>query len=354
MSYTPSPRGTRRLPAEWAPQSGVMLTWPRPECDWGARLPAVETVFAALAAEISRRQVLIVSCLDEAHRHHVRGLIEGARAEMDAVSLYVAPSNDVWVRDHGPITVTSKDGSPLLLDFTFNGWGGKYPADLDNRLTRGLHAQAAFGDTPIETCDFVLEGGSIDSDGAGTLLTTRACLLSPGRNAGWSQEDIERYLGQALGVTRTLWLRNGWLAGDDTDSHVDNLARFCSERTIAHATCEDPADEHYEGLADMAAELASLRDAQGRPYGLVPLPLPLAKRDGNGARLPASYANFLIINGAVLVPVYDDPADRIALDRLRAAFPDRDVIAIPALPLIGQYGSLHCATMQLPRGVAVA
>ena len=354
MSYTPfrmpPPVGVRRLPAEWSPQSGVMLTWPRPECDWGEHLTAVEPVLAELAAQISRREKVLITCLDEAHRAHVSALLTAAAADMSAVSFYLVPANDVWVRDHGPITVL-EDGSPLLLDFTFNGWGGKYPSALDNRITRALHGKGAFGATPIESSRFVLEGGSIDCDGAGTLLTTSACLLSEARNAGWSREAIEDYLKAEFGVERVLWLEHGWLAGDDTDSHVDMLARFCAAHTIAHTACDDPADEHYPELSAMAAELAALRDRDGRPYELVPLPLPRAKHDEDGARLPASYANFLIVNGAVLVPVYDDPADAIALQRLRQAFPEREVVPIRALPLIRQYGSLHCATMQLPDGV---
>ena len=339
-----------RLPAEWAPQSGVMVTWPRPDSDWGAQTQAVEPVFARIAAEISRRERVLITCLDDRHRTHVVRCLEQTRANLSAISLYDAPSNDVWARDHGPITIIERD-RPLLIDFVFNGWGGKYPAELDDRLTRALHAQGAFGATPIRSGGFILEGGSIDCDGAGTLLTTSCCLLTPGRNAGWSRRRFETELHDALGVDRVLWLDNGYLAGDDTDSHIDMLARFCDRRTIAHAACADPSDEHYAALQAMARELADFRDSEGRPYRLIPLPLPRAKYDASGLRLPASYANFLIINGAVLVPVYDDPADDTALSQLRAAFPDREVIAIPCLPLIAQYGSLHCATMQLPEGV---
>ncbi len=343
-----------------------MLTWPRPAGErsdhpgdddhlndyWGDHLAEVETALGVFAAQISRREKILVSCRDEAHRAHVGALLSAAGADMDAACLYLAPSNDIWARDHGPITVFEGD-VPVLLDFTFNGWGGKYPAALDDHLTRTLHDQGAFGETPLRSHDFVLEGGSIDSDGAGTLLTTSACLLTPGRNTGWSREDITLYLQRTLGVTRVLWLEHGWLAGDDTDSHIDMLARFCDARTIAYTVCEDRSDEHYAPLAAMAAELTALRDSDGRPYTLIPLPIPAPKRDDSGARLPASYANFLIINGAVLVPTYDDDNDALAIERLRHAFPQREIIAIPALALIRQYGSLHCATMQLPHGIAV-
>lgn len=328
-----------------------MLTWPRPESDWGDHLAEAETTLAVLAAHISRREGVLISCVDETHRRHIAALLDAAAAQRDAVSFRFVPANDVWVRDHGPITVL-ENGTPLLLDFTFNGWGGKYPAALDNRLTRTLHAAGAFGDTPIESSPFVLEGGSIDSDGEGTLLTTSSCLLGPGRNPGWSRQEIEGELRESLGVERVLWLDHGWLAGDDTDGHVDMLARFCSVDTIAYTACNDPDDEHYPELRAMAVELSVLRDRAGQPYRLIPLPLPAACHAEDGRRLPASYANFLIVNGAVLVPIYDDDAaDTVALDALRAAFPRHDIVAVPARALIRQYGSLHCATMQLPQGV---
>lgn len=339
----------RRLPAEWEPQGGVLLTWPRADGDFAVRLDDVERVFARLGVEIARRERLIVTCADAAHRDHVHRLLDAPGAS--SIALHVAPSNDVWVRDHGPITVLV-DGAPLLLDFRFNGWGGKYPADHDDRLTRALHAQGAFGPAALESVDLVLEGGSIESDGAGTLLTTRRCVLSPTRNGHLSEAQIEQRLADLLGVDRILWLDHGWLAGDDTDGHVDQLARFCDEHTIAHTVCTDPRDEHHAELDAMARELASFRDAHGRPYRLVPLPLPRPRFDADGARLPASYANFLIVDGAVLVPTYDDPeADGVALERLHQCFPGRDIVPVPALPLVAQYGSLHCATMQLPRGV---
>lgn len=346
----PSIASARRLPAEWEPQDAVMLTWPYADSDWQSELAGVEPVFTAIASSISHHERVIVTCRDDAHRDHITALLEHARVRMEAVSLYTAPSNDVWVRDHGPITLI-ENGRPVLCDFTFNGWGGKFDAAADNEITRRLHVQDAFGATPLRRSDFVLEGGSLDSDGNGSLLTTAHCLLAPTRNPGWSRAKIEGFIREELGVNRVLWLEHGYLAGDDTDSHVDQMARFCDVRTIAYTACDNPADEHFTELQAMAAELAALRDAAGQPYQLVPLPLPQAKRDRDGRRLPASYANFLIINGAVLVPVYNDPSDQIALDRLAASFPDRTIIDLPCLPLISQNGSLHCVTMQLPAGV---
>ena len=346
----PLPPCRRYLPPEWAPQSGVQLTWPHADSDWAPILAEVEPVFVAIAAAIARFEQVVIACHDAAVRTHVAGLLRGARVPETGTRLYTAPANDSWARDHGPITVLCRDEA-TLLDFGFNGWGGKYPHDLDNRITRALYSQGAFGDTPIERVDLILEGGSIEVDGQGTLLTTERCLLSTTRNPQHTRAQIEKELGELLGVTRFLWLKNGALAGDDTDSHIDTLARLCDPDTIAYVTCDDPADEHHAELKAMAAELAAFRTPRGTPYRLVPLPWPQPKFDADGARLPATYANFLILNGAVLVPTYRDPADAVALERLRRCFPNREVIGIDCLPLIQQHGSLHCVTMQLPASV---
>lgn len=340
----------RRLPAEWEPQSAVMLTWPHAASDWQPWLPEVEPVFVAIAGAVCRHEHLLVSCHDESHRAHVEGLLRTARISPSAFHLHVQPSNDTWVRDHGPITVLAQ-GRPLLLDFIFNGWGDKFEAGLDNRLTAGLHAQGAFGATPLEPVDLVMEGGSLETDGAGTLLTTTRCLLAPTRNPALSRADIEERLRHCLGVRHFLWLEHGYLAGDDTDSHIDTLARLCPDDTIAYVRCDDHADEHYPELQAMEQELMALRTPGGRPYRLIPLPWPGARHADDGRRLPATYANFLIINGAVLAPTYEDVHDDAALAALQTCFPDRDIIAIDCLPLIQQYGSLHCVTMQLPAGV---
>lgn len=340
------------LPPEWSPQSAVMLTWPHEESDWQPWLNLVEPVFVEIARQVSRRERVLITCRSEAHRRHVADLLQQAGITPDQTRLYVAPSNDTWVRDHGPITVL-RNGHPLLLDFVFNGWGQKFAAELDNQVTRHLHAAGAFGDTPLRSLDLVLEGGSIEVDGDGTLLTTSHCLLSPKRNPDLNRSQIETELGRELGVRRVLWLEHGHLEGDDTDSHIDTLARFCDPETIAYVSCDDPGDDHYQELKAMEAELRAFRTAQGQPYRLVPLPWPRPKHAADGRRLPATYANFLIINGAVLVPTYDDPADEEALARLRACFPGRDVIGIPCAPLILQNGSLHCVTMQLPAAVPV-
>ncbi len=307
-------------------------------------------MFVGIAREVCRRERLLVVCLDAAHRERVLGLLAQAGVDLGRVRAYDVSSNDTWARDHGPITVV-EDGVPRLVDFRFNGWGAKHPAELDNLISATLHRRGAFGGVAMETVDLVLEGGSIDTDGIGSLLTTSRCLLSRGRNPQLDRRQIEARLQSLLGIERILWLEHGYLAGDDTDSHIDTLARFCDPRTIAYVGCDRPEDEHYQELQRMEEELRALRAPDGSPYTLVPLPWPEAKHDETGQRLPASYANFLVINEAVLVPTYEDPADAEALTRLQGCFPDRTAIGIGCLPLIQQYGSLHCVTMQLPEGV---
>ncbi len=338
------------LPAEWAPQSAVMLTWPHAHSDWLPWLPQVTPVFTDIAYHVSQRQQLVISCWDQRHQAEVEMHLRERGADLDKIRFYLVSSNDTWARDHGPITVLV-NGQPKLLDFIFNGWGKKFEAGLDTQISGKLSALKAFGDTPIRPINLVLEGGSIESDGIGTLLTTEQCLLTPTRNPQLDRAAIEHTLTELLGVDRYLWLTEGHLAGDDTDSHIDTLARFCSTDTIAYVTCEDEDDDHYAPLKAMEAELQTFRTRDGQPYKLVALPIPLPIIDEDGVRLPATHANFLIINGAVLVPTYQDPTDAIALERLQHCFPDREIIAVDCRPLIYQYGSLHCVTMQLPAGV---
>ena len=338
-----------RLPAEWEAQDGVMLTWPHQDSDWRPYLAEVERTYAVLAREICRRERLLVCARDEGHARHVRERLRNGGVDASRFRVYVAPSNDSWARDHGPITVLADD-APRLLDFVFNGWGGKYEAALDNQITPRLHAAGAFGATPLQPEDFVLEGGGIESDGQGTLLTTARCLLSPARNPGLTRSAIEARLKGLFGLQRVLWLEHGSLEGDDTDSHIDTLARFCDPRTITYVRCDDPADAHFAELREMERELRALRDGAGRAYRLVALPWPAPKHSAEGKRLPATYANFLVINDAVLMPGYRDAADARAAEVLRECFPGREIVPIDCMPLIQQFGSLHCITMQLPAG----
>ncbi len=342
------------LPAEWAPQSGVLLTWPHADSDWRPLLSAVEPVFVRIAAEVARREDVVIVCNDATLAGRVRGLLADAGVEPGRVRLHVAASQDTWARDHGPITVVRR-GCPLLLDFRFDGWGGKYAAQQDDQISRKLHALGAFELAAMASVDLVLEGGSIESDGEGTLLTTRRCLLSPGRG-GRSQAELEGQLLALFGLERVLWLEHGQLEGDDTDSHIDTLARFTDPRTIAYQGCDDRDDPHFAELQAMAEELGRLRTLAGASYRLVRLPWPRARYAAPGApgrRLPASYANFLIVNGAVLVPTYDDPADERALASLAACFPGREIVGVDCRTVIEQGGSLHCLTMQLPANLSL-
>jgi agmatine deiminase len=336
---------TRRLPAEWEEQDGVLLSWPHQGSDWRSHLDLVEPVFVEIAKQISRFEWTFIVAPEPAA---VRDKLVRAGAAMDRVRLFRLDTNDTWARDFGPITVL-EDGRPLLLDFGFNGWGLKFAADLDNLVTRRLAAAGAFA-APLRTIGLMLEGGSVESDGAGTILTTAECLLGPNRNPHLSRREIEAELTGLLGADRLLWLEHGHLAGDDTDSHVDTLARLAPHDTIVHVTCDDQADEHYRAINAMVIELRSFRTRAGKPYRLIPLPWPEAKHDADGRRLPATFANFLVINGAVLVPTYLDKSDEQAIRAIGEAFPGRETIGVDCLPLLLQHGSLHCVTMQLPIG----
>jgi agmatine/peptidylarginine deiminase len=338
------------IPAETAPQSGVMLCWPHAGTDWRDCLDAANTTYIEITRAITGREAVLVICTDREHRDAVLQMLSQAAIDDRHVHLAIAPTNDTWIRDYGPLALT--DGNATrLLDFTFNGWGNKYPSGLDNASTSTLHAGGVFGDIELQSHPLVLEGGSIDVDGEGTLLTTSRCLLGSGRNPGEDRHSLEQLFGDLLGIERVLWLDHGELEGDDTDGHVDMLARFCDPGTIAYSQCLDSADKNYAELSAMETRLREFRNRDGQPYRLVALPLPRPVFDASGQRLPASYANFLVINGAVLVPVYGDPADDIACAHLASCFPGRDIVPVNCLTLIHQYGSLHCATMQLPAGV---
>lgn len=344
MKKTPK----RRLPAEWEPQSAVQFTFPHEDTDWEPILDEVIPCFVACVEAVSRFQKVIVVCR---RAGEMRSLFD--EPVQKNLILIECPSNDTWARDHGAITIL-EDGHPVLLDFVFNGWGLKFPANLDNGINRCMHRQGVFGATPILHGGLVLEGGGIESDGQGTLLTTAECLLSPNRNPHLSKEAVEQYLKNIFGLDRVLWLHHGYLAGDDTDSHIDTLARFCDPSTIAYVQCLDPADEHFEALKLMEEELRSFRTASGKPYRLVPLPLPDPILDpDDGHRLPATYANFLIVNGAVLAPVYGVAQDEEALRQLKVCFPNHEIVPIDCRPLIRQHGSLHCISMQYPLAVNV-
>ncbi|MDH5833637.1 agmatine deiminase family protein [Luteimonas kalidii] len=337
---------TARFPAEWEPQSAVLIAWPTADTDWAARLADVEDTYIALVAAITRFEPVIVCVSDADVEAYARARLSSARVEMGRVRFVELPYDDTWLRDTGPITLRSADGFDLL-DFRFTGWGGKFGASRDDRVVEVLDAMGLFPQGTRRPIDFALEGGAIETDGAGTLLTTWRCLSE--RHPQASRAQLTERLSTWLAQHRVLWLDHGYLEGDDTDAHIDTLARFAAPDAIVFQSCDDPDDSHHAELQAMATEIATLRTPDGASYRLFPLPWARPIID-DGRRLAASYANFLIVNGAVLMPAYDDPADAGAAAVMRQAFPDREIVQVPCRPLIWQNGSLHCITMQLPAG----
>lgn len=338
----------RRLRAEWEPQSAILVAWPHPHSDWRDLLSVVEPVYDRLALEITRYQPLLILARDIALADRIHRRLADVDVPAERVCVEEASYDDTWTRDYGPLGV-DKDGQPVLLDFRFNGWGGKFGARGDDAVTDRLHSAGAFNNRPCHHLPWVLEGGAIEVDGDHTLLATLHSVVTQSRNPGTSRAEMEKMLATQLGIRHFLWLEHGALSGDDTDGHIDTLARFADPRTILHITA-GKRDPDHPALARMAGELAALRTPEGGPYRLVPLPPAGMHRDGEGRRLPATYANFLVLNNAVLAPLYGVPQDDEALDTLRSVFPGREVVGIDCRALIRQNGSLHCATMQLPAG----
>lgn len=331
------------FPAEWAEQEFVQLTWPHANTDWADMLDEVNECFINIAKAIVRFQNLLIVCVDS---DEIESFFNDQ--ELARITFAEMPTNDTWARDHGGITIL-ENGKRTICDFTFNGWGMKFAANYDNQITRKLFAAGIFGEnTGYKNClNFVLEGGSVESDGEGTILTTAECLLSDNRN-NLTKTEVEEKLQMYLGAKQVLWLNHGYLAGDDTDSHVDTLARLCPDNTIAYVKCEDVNDEHFEALKKMEQELKSFSPSGvGGSFKLIELPMADAVCFDD-ERIPATYANFLIINGAVLMPTYNSPKDVIAIEQIQKAFPDREIIGIDCNALIKQHGSLHCVTMQYP------
>ena len=340
---------TTFFPAEWHPQSGVQLTWPHAATDWAPLLAEVDKCFVSIALEILVRNELLLIVTPEPDR--IESLLRERIPSrlLPQVRYFECPTNDTWARDHAFLTLLTEAG-PRLLDFRFNGWGNKFPSDLDNAINQRLinHQSPIIQGSYEPHLDFVFEGGSIESDGKGTLLTTSECLLSSNRNPDLTRVQIEERLLRYFHADRVLWLDHGYLAGDDTDSHIDTLARLAPDNRILFVECDWLDDIHFEPLRRMKEQLAAMTDADGLPYALIPLPLPDPIFDGDGNRLPATYANYLIVNDAVIVPTYRQPAtDDLALGIISRAFPDHTVKAVDSTPLIIQHGSLHCSTMQI-------
>ena len=308
-------------------------------------LEEVEKCFLEIATHIAQRQPLLLVA------PQFPAVLENF-ANRDNICYIPCPTNDTWARDHGFITLLQNESAPLLLDFCFNGWGMKFAANKDNLINSELIKADCLKGSYVNCRNIVLEGGSIESDGCGTLLTTSTCLLAPNRNDTMDRAQLEDYLKERFNLQQILWLDHGYLAGDDTDSHVDTLARLCPDHTIVYVQCTNPEDEHYESLQAMERQLRTFRTLEGLPYRLLPLPMPDAIYSEEGERLPATYANFLIMNDAVLYPTYAQPdKDLQAKDVLAQAFPDREIIGIDCRALIQQHGSLHCVTMQYPKEV---
>ena len=337
-----------QLLPEWHPQDAVLLAWPHADTDWQATLDAIHRVYVDLIKQISRFQHIVLVVHNASVHTSARQMLLSHHIDIQRILFVEAAYNDTWLRDTGPISCQHQEHIELH-DFRFNGWGGKFDARLDDLLCQQLFKQSIFS-AQHKCHDIYLEGGSIDNDGAGTLLTTSRCLLTSTRNPAMNMVDYATLFAQTFQIERVLWINHGELLGDDTDSHIDMLARFCDQQTIAYSACDDASDVHFASLSNLENELQGLLQADGTPYRLVPLPLPTAKYNQDGHRLPASYANFLIINQAVLVPVYADAMDEVACRRLADCFPDREIIPIEANAIIQQGGSLHCLTMQLPTG----
>jgi agmatine/peptidylarginine deiminase len=326
----------RRMPAEWELQSMVQLTWPHKDTDWAPILPEITAVYNEMAREIRKREKLLI--------------VAPAEVQPPTLNSYLITlnTNDTWARDHGFITVeeltanSQKPKTKILLDFCFNGWGEKFEATLDNEINRHLYDQGMVKGIYESHLDFVLEGGSIESDGKGTIFTTSCCLMAPHRNQPLTQSEIEQRLKQSLGAERVVWINHGSLIGDDTDGHIDTLVRICPDDTLLYIG----SDEEHPDLLLMEEELKTFRTLEGKPYRLLKLPLPRPIYDGDD-RLPATYANYLVINDAVLVPTYNQPdLDQEAMRIIQQAFPDREIVGIDCRAVIKQHGSLHCCTMQ--------
>ena len=332
------------MPAEWEKQRAVLISFPHEETDWNnpdneADLEASLSPFIRIAQAIAYGQAVYIICKDKSK-------ISDMFCSTRNMTFIEIPTNDTWIRDYGYISI-QENSEVKLLDFTFDGWGGKFEASLDNSVNRTLHKKGYMGVTPLESIGFVLEGGSVESDGEGTILTTSACLCNPNRNGGLSKQEIEEYLYTYLGAKRVLWLDHGYLAGDDTDSHIDTLARFVNKETIAYVKCNNKEDEHYDALQKMEEQLKEFKTKEGKAYTLIPLSMGEAKYNKNGKRLPATYANFLITNDALIYPTYNDKNDKKVGEIFKELFPNREIIPINCLKLIEQGGSLHCSTMQI-------
>ena len=330
-----------RLPAEWESQRVILMSFPHEDTDWADDLKASLTPFIRIAIAIAYNEPIYIICKDKSK-------ISSMFCYTTNMTFIEMKTNDTWIRDYGYISI-EKNEEPTLLDFTFNAWGDKFESYFDNLVNHTLHKKGYMGLTPLQTIDMVLEGGSIESDGNGTILTTSSCLCNPNRNGGLSKLEVEERFSKYLGAKRVLWLDYGYLVGDDTDSHIDTLARFVNQETIVYVKCSDPKDEHYTQLNKMQTQLKSFKQTNGKAYRLIALPMCEAKYSKDGTRLPATYANFLITNNAIVYPTYNDKNDSKVAEIFKEIFPKKEIIPVNCLKLIEQGGSLHCSTMQISK-----
>ena len=337
------------LPAEWEKQRAIQLTWPHKDTDWNDYLDEINNTYLEIADVVTRYEKLIVVTpyIEEIHEMLKAKL---SVSQPKNVIMHKCDTNDTWARDHGFITLKNADtdGELVLLDFKFNGWGEKFKSDLDNKINRSLFDSRVVKGNYVDLNDFILEGGSIESDGKGTVFTTSCCLLAPHRNQPLTSEEIEDKLKDYLHAERVVWIDHGQLTGDDTDGHIDTLVRVAPGNTLVYVGCDDNTDEQYYELQCMKEQLKTLRTSDGEPYRLLELPMPNAMYYDD-ERLPATYANFIVMNGAVIYPIYNQQEkDEQARKIIKMAFPDRDMIGIDSSIIVRQHGSLHCCSMQYP------
>jgi len=335
------------MPAEWAPHRGTWLSWPHRESSWPGKFEPVPAVFAEIVRHLAPREEVHLNVADDAMERSAREALAKAAVPTGNVFFHHHPTNDAWCRDHGPIFVQREVNGrreQRVVDWGYNAWGGKYPPFDDDDVIPSRIA-AEFGIDCVHP-GIVMEGGSIEVNGRGTLMTTESCLLHPNRNPTLAKADIERFLAEYLGVHHFLWLGDG-IEGDDTDGHVDDLTRFVDETTVVTVIEDDPADPNYRPLRENLSRLRSMVDQDGRPLDIVTLPMPRPMYQDD-QRLPASYANFYIANGVVLMPAYDRDRDETARTALQGCFPRHTVIPIECTDLVWGLGAVHCVTQQWP------
>lgn len=341
----------RRFPAEWEKQQGVLLAFPHNGNDWPGKYEAIQWAFVEFIKKVAQVETVYLVVADEKHQAKVKAKLEDGHVNMARVSFILQKTNRSWMRDSGPIIVKRTNGEREALNFNFNGWAKYSNYQLDRKLPAKV---AGFLDIPLTQVMYkgkpvVLEGGALETNGRGTLITTEECLLHPDiqvRNPGFTRADYEAVFREYLGITHVIWLGDG-VVGDDTHGHIDDLARFVNEDTIVTVVEDDPDDANYKPLQDNLERLKKAKLENGQSPTIVTLPMP-ERLDFEGIRIPASYANFLIINQCVLVPTFNDPKDRLALNILADCFPDRKIIGISAIDLIWGFGTLHCLSQQIP------